>query len=165
MDLSLSIKNLFGFINWSGSTEEFIKVGRLDSITLAQLADGDFPQEDTTRTIGSFSTPLPVTINLGAAYRMTEDLTITGEWKQGLDERFGNTFTPQIGVGAEYFVTDIFPIRGGITFGGRIGSLYSIGAGLNFSNFALDGAFAMTRGIIPMSSNGFIGALSFRVKM
>ena len=164
MDLSLSVKNLFGFINWSGSTEEFIKVGQLDSITLAQLADGDFPQQDTTQIIGDFSTPLPVTINLGAAYRMNESLTLTAEWKQGLDERFGNTFIPQIGVGAEYYITDIFPVRGGLTFGGRIGSLYSLGTGLNFSGFALDGAIAFTRGLM-MGSNGFVGSLSFRVKM
>lgn len=165
LDLSFSIKNLFASIHWSGKTEEFMTIGHLDSLSLGDLVDGNYPKEDTTRSIGDFSTPLPITMNFGAAFRFSDQLTVTGDWKQGLNESFGNTLVPQIGVGVEYLPLDYLPLRAGITFGGRVGSLYSIGAGLKYESFCFDGAFGMSRGILPTSSTGFIGSFSFRIKM
>ncbi len=162
LDLSLSFKNLFGSINWSNKAEVFYQVGKIDSVSLDKLFKGDYPKADTSYAISGFSTGLPVYMNLGAAFHLNPDLTLTANWKQGLNEAFGNNYTPRIGIGVEYFVTEIIPIRGGFTVGGNVGTLFTLGSGLRFSGFHLDGAFGMSRGMLPKQSTGFIGSLSFR---
>ena len=163
LDLSLSIKNLLGTIGWKNDAKVYRQFGKIDSLNLSQLINGDYPKTDTSYVIDGFSTPLPVYMNLGAAFHLSKKLTFTANWRQGFNTAFGNTYTPMVGSGVEYFVTGVIPLRGGITVGGNAGTLITLGSGLHFGGFHFDASFGMSRGMLPRQSTGLIGALSFRV--
>ena len=163
---SLSFTNLFASIKWSDNTEKTVLIER-DSTKLSDLFDDKKEDtsvsEDTTYSIGSFSTSLPVDMRLSVSYNMRKDLTLIAEWEQGLNEQFGNSLTPRIGVGAEYFIWNWLPFRIGIAAGGKEGFLFGLGFGLHFSNFALDYSYAMSDGLWPTYATGIFSALSMKI--
>jgi hypothetical protein len=165
MDISLNLRNLVSHMQWSGNPEEYLQIGRLDSVTLGDLADGRYDKIDTTRSTAAFSTALPRSLLAGAAWRIGDAWTLSADYHQGLDESFGNTYTPRLGVGAEYRPLAWLPLRAGLTAGGNVGTLFTLGGGLRAAWFHFDAAFGMTRGIWPTQSTGFVGAWSLRIRM
>jgi len=164
-DISWSFSNLFASIDWS--TNGLVTYQTLyDSLGTSDLfngKDGDNHfEDDSTMRIGAFSTPLPSIMRLGVAYSLRENLVLTAEYRQGLDSYFGNTTSPQLGMGVEYIINNMFPLRTGITFGGKYGYLFGLGTGFHRDIFHFDISTAFSRAVWPSASTGFFTSLSFK---
>ena len=163
-----SFENLFGSIYWKQNTETHMIIER-DSVLFDDLFDEDAEDtsisEDTTYARGAFSTRLPVKMRLGASYQWTKELVLTMDWHQGFDSYFGNTSTPQVGIGAEYFALSWLPLRMGMSVGGSHGFLFGIGFGLHAANFQFDYSYGMNKGMWPSYSRGLYHAFGFKVTL
>jgi hypothetical protein len=161
---SVLVENLFASIDWDTNTELF-ESSQKDSVYFYNDDGVDRSSEtDTTMATGSFSTPLPVNLVIGAHYQLLDNLTLMAQWKQGLSKNFGNVFTPQIGVGAEYRPISWVPLRSGLTLGGRDAFILALGGGLDFDLFEFNLAYAMREAVWPTSSNGAYLAFDFKFK-
>ncbi len=164
-DFSLSVNNLFASINWNTNTMLSYQ-NFSDSLETTDLFNGNDSgnnvQEDSIVHIDNFSTPLPSVMRLGAAYHLLDNLVITAEYRQGLDSYFGNTTTPRLGAGVQYIIGEIFPLRAGVSFGGKYGYLFGLGTGLYSSVFHFDISTAFSRAAWPSSTTGLYTALSFK---
>jgi len=163
---SLLLENVVGFINWDGNPE--LVIGSFsDSTYLDNSKKNDEKdrsvETDTTKSTKAFSTRLPANLYIGAHYQLLENLALTAQYKQGLSESFGNTFTPQIGVGAEYRPVPIVPLRMGMTVGGRNTFLLGLGTGLDLGGFQFNLSVAMREGLWPTHSNGVFFAWDFKI--
>jgi len=163
---SWGFENLFGSIYWNQNTETQLLVEK-DSVLFDDLIDEDAEDTsisiDTSYTRGAFSTRLPVKMRLGASYQWTKELVLTMDWHQGFDSYFGNTSTPQVGIGAEYFALSWLPLRMGMSVGGSHGFLFGIGFGLHTSGFQFDYSYGMNKGMWPSYSRGLYHAFGFKV--
>lgn len=163
-----SFENLIGNIYWKQNTETLVFIER-DSVLIDDLLDEDAEDtsfsQDTTYSRGAFTTRLPTKMRIGASYQWNRELTLTMDWHQGFDSYFGNTSTPQIGVGAEYFALSWLPLRMGMSFGGAHGFLFGIGLGLHSSGFQFDYSYGMNRGMWPSYSRGMYHAFGFKVTL
>ncbi len=165
-DISWSVSNLFASINWS--TNGIVTYATIrDSLEASDLLNDEeseyYFQEDSTMRIGAFSTPLPSIMRLGAAYTLLDNLVLTAEYRQGLDNYFGNTTTPQLGVGAQYILNNMFPLRAGVTFGGKYGYLFGLGTGFHRDIFHFDISTDFSRAMWPSASTGFFTSFSFKL--
>ncbi len=161
---TLLLENLFASISWDVNTVEIdYAVSVPISFSGSSNDESDFSVDpDTTRKINSFSTPLPVNLIIGAHYQLLDKLTLTAQWKQGLSKDFGNVFTPQVGVGAEFRPLPWLPLRSGITVGGRDAFLLALGAGIDVDVFQFNLAYAMREALWPTFSNGAYFAFDFK---
>ncbi len=160
---SISMENVFGSISWSGKNERIIFNSRDTAIANDDI-DRSF-EEDTTVTVGSFSTRLPQTLYFSAAYSFSDEWQFYGQWRQGLDTRFNNTPTPGISLGANYAVLDWLDLRSGFTFFGRENFLWGMGAGFHSEVFEFDLSWAMRQALWPSFSNGFFFGHSFKIHL
>jgi len=161
-NFSILLENLFGSINWNKKTEIF-EFQKYDSVFVYNDDGVDRSSEtDTTKATGSFSTPLPVNLLIGAHYQLLKNLALTAQWKQGLSKDFGNVFTPQVGVGAEFRPIPWLPLRSGLTVGGRDGFLFALGGGIDVNVFEFNLAYAMREALWPTYSNGAYFAFDFK---
>ncbi len=95
-----------------------------------------------------FSTPLPTTIRLGAAVKVTElpvvrgivfgDLTVACDLDQVLSATPGNPDGTRFSMGMEWSPFGFLPIRSGYGWGGPDHTNFALGFGLHFGFFALD---------------------------
>ena len=161
---SVLLENLFASIDWDVNTA-VVEFSSTDSVYILNDDGVDRSSEiDTTIEGGSFSTSLPVNLILGAHYQLLDNLTLTAQWKQGLSKDFGNVFTPQVGVGAEYRPIPWVPLRSGLTIGGRDGFLLALGAGVDLDLFEFNLAYAMREALWPTYSNGAYFAFDFKFR-
>ncbi|KAA3614100.1 MAG: hypothetical protein D8M58_18065 [Calditrichaeota bacterium] len=158
---SVMLENIFASIDWDVNTA-VIQFSASDSILFDDDNVDRSTETDTTRDVGSFSTSLPVNLIFGAHYQLIDELDLTAQWKQGLSKDFGNVFTPQLGVGAEYRPIPWLPLRSGLTVGGRDGFLFALGGGLDFDVFEFNLAYAMREALWPTYSNGAYFAFDFK---
>jgi len=137
---SMAAQNLFASINWSSGTE-LIEVLQKDSLSIDDLMDDKTSDTeisiDTSYSTAAFTTKLPVSLTIGAAYQIRPDLMLTADWRQGLNHAFGNSTTPRVGVGAEYRYWKWLPVRAGFAIGGGQHFLIGLGFGLNSVKFKL----------------------------
>ena len=162
---SVLLENLFASIKWDVNTE-IVEFSDIDSVFILNDDGVDRSTEiDTTRKTGSFSTSLPVNLILGAHYQLFENLALIAQWKQGLSKDFGNKFTPQVGVGAEYRPVSWLPLRSGLTVGGRDGFLFTLGGGVDLGAFEFNLAYAMREALWPTFSNGVYFAFDFKFRL
>lgn len=161
---SMALENLFAAINWNTNTAE-VNLFKSDSVYFFKEDDGVDRSVETDTTIerGSFSTSLPLNLYMGASYQLMEELVLTAQWKQGLTEDFGNSVTPQVGVGAEYRPLRWLPLRSGMTVGGRNQFLLGLGTGVDFPGFEFNISYAMREALWPTYSNGAYAAFDFKV--
>ena len=98
--------------------------------------DGDI---DFHKKIGedSFSRSLPAVLRVGLAHELMNRMTVVGNYDQAFSEGFGLSTTPRLSAGVEYRLVNWFPMRFGLSAGGRWSSSSAIG-------FAL-GPFTMSR--------------------
>jgi hypothetical protein len=98
--------------------------------------DGD---KDFHKKIGEedFSRSLPAMLRVGVAHELMERMTVVGNYDQAFSEGFGLSTTPRLSGGVEYRMVDWFPLRFGLSVGGRWSSSSALG-------FAL-GPFTMSR--------------------
>jgi hypothetical protein len=162
-NFSILLENLFGSITWDEGTEIY-QFQNYDSVFIHNDDGVDrFFETDTTRKTGSFKTTLPVNLTIGAHYQMDKKLTLTAQWKQGLSRDFGNVFTPQVGVGAEFRPIPWLPLRSGLTVGGRDAFLFALGTGVDLGVFDFNLAYAMREALWPTYSNGAYFAFDFKL--
>ncbi len=161
--LSLSFSNLFASISWDGNPQT-VNYARIDSTYMFAETGQDTSYVTEKRTKGkAFSTQLPAIMRVGARLRLLHSLTLTAEWQQGLNQSFGNSTVPRIGVGAEYKPLKWLPLRSGIAVGGRDTFLFGLGGGLHFSFVEMDFSYAMRRALLPTYSDGFYTAFSLKL--
>jgi hypothetical protein len=164
---SMAAQNLFAKINWSSGVE-YLEVLQKDSLSINDLNNKKNDTKisiDTSYSAAAFSTSLPATLTLGAAYQIRPDLMLTADWRQGLNHAFGNSTTPRLGVGAEYRYWKWLPVRAGFAMGGGQNFLIGLGFGLNFRFFDLDYSYAMKNALWPTYSEGLFTALSIKFKL
>ncbi len=160
--VSLSFSNLFAKINWDGNPQT-VNYSRVDSTYIFANTGQDTSYVSEIRTAGkAFSTSLPSVMRAGLRLRLLHNLTLTADWRQGLNTNFGNYTTPRVGVGAEYKVLKWLPLRSGFAVGGRDKFLLGLGGGLHFSFMELDFSYAMRRAVVPVYSDGFYTAFSIK---
>ena len=146
---SLSFNNILGGIKWHKDNKHIILTSKFDSLSLSELEDDDLPKMERDTTSQSFYTYLPTYIDLGASYRYNSMFLFTFEYEQGLRKTLGSTYVPRFGFGTEINYFKVFPVRGGISLGGKYG--FSMGTG-----FSLDlDAFVWDFGIA--NHGGFFG--------
>ncbi len=132
---SLAIKNLFGNINWTEATEEhYVKVEAFD-MTINSWNDS--VTVDSTYDIPEYSQKIPVEIHLGASYKLGS-VTIYSDYVQGFERSLFTSAKPKISVGAEYYPLSWLPLRAGFGFGGDERAHFSMGTGIDFTNFKFD---------------------------
>jgi len=157
---SAGIRNLVSTISWSRDAEEKIYTYRVESLT-AETADADSTvvSDETTRDIGSFSTSLAPQLNFGAAHEIGKFL-VASDLKFGLRDIAGVSTTPEISLGTECHYINFMPIRAGIGLGGINGTSLGLGAGLRFSAFSFDFAWASSGTMTPSMGKGASLAIS-----
>lgn len=164
-NFSLLLENVIGSINWNGNTE-IMRIIKYDSTFVTNANDDGVDRSvelDTTNSTKAFSTRLPANLYLGVHYQLLKNLALTAQYKQGLSEDFGNTFTPQIGTGAEYRPVHWLPVRMGATVGGRNTFLLGLGTGVDLGTFQFNLSYAMREGLWPTYNNGVYLAWDFKI--
>ena len=166
LDFSWSFSNMGASINWTSGAQKF-KLYQADSLSIADMnSNSESPTEisiDTSFTTGSFSTPLPAVMRMGAVYRMSPKWKISADYHQGLNRAFGNSLRMRFGVGSEYYALSWLPLRAGFALGGREGSQLGMGFGLHLPILQLDYSFAMKGALWPTYAKGVFSALSIKL--
>ena len=133
---SLGFLNLLDTFSWSSSPRQdslFVRASDLritrfaneDSRSIEDVLDnGDIDgdgETDFNKLISedSFSRSLPAMMRLGVAYEAMPKLTVVGNWDQAFSSGFGVDATPRLAGGVEYRLVDWFPMRFGLSLGGR----------------------------------------------
>jgi hypothetical protein len=146
--------NFLSGIKWTGETEEHRYTFAFDTLTAVNMdEDSLFTSTDTTVAIGSFSSSLPAVIKVGLA-KTRGSLLWAVDWEQGFRKAAGSSTTPRISTGAEYRLLDFLPIRAGFGLGGKQGTTFAGGFGIQASIFHVDIAAANYNAVIGSSGKG-----------
>ncbi len=119
--------------------------------------DGDV---DFHKQIGddSFSRSLPAVLRVGVAHEVSPQLTLVGNYDQAFTEGFGMSTTPRLASGVEYRLSPWFPVRAGLSVGGRRGN--SSAVGLALGPFHMSGMQLRLFDLALVSRGGFFPGLS-----
>ena len=115
----------------------------------------DFNQQDSLKNAfkgekhdtTSFKTSLPTALHIGGALQVDKapfvsyfpgQLLIAADFNVGFNNEPGNTTIPRFSLGAEYRPVNAFPIRTGISIGGRERFEWAFGFGFNTPVWDLD---------------------------
>ena len=158
LTFGIALRNLFGGIRWKKKTYEARYTMTADSFNPVSVeqdtTDGDaiYSHSDSSYSIGSYKTKLPVCLSIGAAYRyepsrrllklFAKDLTCAVDLEKGFSDGLGISRKTRLSFGLEQgFLWGILPLRYGIAMGGDDGFLSSLGLGLNFPGIKWDVGF------------------------
>jgi len=166
LTVGLTIRNWFSSVKW----DEEVKLQQYgvntDSLTVEAIdkssADSLIDDYDRERDGKSFSKRLPAELRVGGAYH-TGKVLLTADYVQGLSNRPGVSTTPQLALGAEYWLIHFFPVRAGFAVGGREGLSTRVGFGLHFGNFEMSLAAGSWGAVLPRSAGGLGFAFSIQV--
>jgi hypothetical protein len=149
-----TIFNFLSGISWNKDTEEHRYTFDFDTVTLANMSnDSLFTSTDTTFAIGSFTSHLPANIKVGLA-KTSGKLLWAVDWEQGFKKAAGSSATPRVSTGGEYRLSSFLPLRAGFALGGKQGTTYAGGFGIDVSMFHLDLAVANYNAIAGSSGKG-----------
>jgi Family of unknown function (DUF5723) len=136
-----------GKVTWDQNTKAIVGTGHFEISDITQQDSvknafkGD--KHDTT----SFKSSLPTALHIGASLQLDKaafigyfpgQLLLAADLHFGFNEEPGNTKTPRFALGAEYRPVNAFPIRTGISIGGRERFQWSLGIGINTPVWDLD---------------------------
>lgn len=138
--------------------------GRIDTVLENEVdaaiwENGD-PVFHTKRDIGSFSRSLPAMLRLGVEHKPFPRLTVAANYDQAFSSGFGIDSTPRVSLGAEYRLVDWFPLRFGLSAGGRGGRSSAFGFALGpvtikrFQMVFFEFSLSNRGGFFPGSSQG-----------
>ena len=145
--------------------------GRLDTVLENEVDEAIWDSGDpvfhTERDIGSFSRSLPAMLRLGVAHKLIPSLTVAANYDQAFSSGMGIDSTPRISLATEYRLVDWFPLRFGLSGGGRAGRSSAIG--ISFGPFTVERfqmelmeiSLSNRGGFFPGSSQGFGVSLNF----
>ncbi len=171
---SVGFLNLLDTFSWSTDSRQdslFVQANNLritrfadeDSRSIEDVLDnGDVDGDgdtDFNKLISedSFSRSLPAMMRLGIAYQVQPKLTVVGNWDQAFSSGFGIETTPRLAGGVEYRLVDWFPMRFGLSLGGR-SSGSSIG--FAFGPFVLPGVQATLMETALVTRGGFFPGIA-----
>lgn len=166
--VSLSFLNIGGKIKYSTNTKRLISSSYSVTTIYASMdkSSQNFHEStDTTVTIAPFNVDVPAYMRLGLAYYFKKNLIFTSEWKQGLNNAFGNSTKPRFGVGVEYKPLWWLPLRSGISVGGNTNFLMGVGMGLDFKYLSLDFSYAMKNALWPTHSEGLFLGMNLMIRI
>jgi|SRR5690554_424534 len=149
LTVGLSIDNVGGFIHWTGQTERRTYTAAADSVYIIDLDEDFFESEELVEETGSFTTGLPIITRLAAIYHLY-DFNISVDWKQGYVNTVLTDKTPEISMGAEYYIKPQIPVR--IGFSPGLGSdrySFSYGSGWFAKNYDLEIGLKTIGSLIP----------------
>jgi hypothetical protein len=152
MAASVSINNLFGYVNWGINEAEKVEYSLFTEIFSEDFSDIDSVmdaavQTDTSYSVGNFKSNYPTYLLLGFQYDVLENLSLYSTLKQYFSEELAATRIPKISVGAEYKILSFLPIRLGFACGGIESFQWGFGTGLNFRSYVLDIGFSQIGGM------------------
>lgn len=152
--------------------------GQIDTLFRADVSDsatwedGD-PVFRKEQEIDSFGKSLPAMIRLGVSHKPMPRLTVAANFDQAFTSGFGISNTPRISLGGEYRLVDWFPLRFGLSGGGRAGQSSALGFAFGpftykrFRVVLMETAAVNRGGFFPGVAQGFgysINFLRMRVK-
>lgn len=165
LDFSLSFSNIGASITWSNG--ERLVAYSSDSLSFKEMQDDErestATELDTSYDIASFRTPLPAFMRMGAVYRLSPQWKVSADYHQGLNKAFGNSLTPRVGIGTEYYATNWLPLRAGIALGGNDGSQIGLGFGVHLYFVKLNYSYAMKGALWPTYSKGVLNAIDLKI--
>ena len=115
----------------------------------------------------AFNTNLPAMLRLGGTYDVFHNLRINGQYDQAFSSGFGISSTPRVALGTEYSIVQWFPMRVGLSAGGRVGNSSAFGFGIGpFSLGSMklrifDLALVNRGGFLPAGTQGMALSLGF----
>jgi hypothetical protein len=139
--ISLALMNFLDHMSWNIKTQQdsvFVQARRLRALSFTGKSGFnkifDNPVDENgekvfreEQDIESFSLSLPAMIRLGVAHKVMPRLTVSGNYDQAFSSGFGISSTPRVAAGLEYRLVDWFPLRFGLSGGGRAGMSSAIG--------------------------------------
>ena len=160
-----------GKVTWTQNTKVITENG--------SFSISDYQQQDSlknafkgqTRDTASFKTSLPTALHIGGAFQVDKaafvsyfpgQLLVAADLNVGFNNEPGNSTLPRFSIGTEYRPFGAFPIRTGISIGGREGFYWSAGIGLNTPIWDLDLA---TESISLLTNPNSFRAASFTLGM
>ncbi len=146
--------NLYSHIRWDRETKEHRYSFAFDTLTLAMM-DGDslITSEDTTVAISPFTSQLPSLIRVGLAHTAGRLLWAV-DWEQGFKRGAGTSANPRVSAGCEYRLVGFLPLRAGMAVGGKAGTTYAAGLGLDFAGVYFDLGAANYNAVSAASGKG-----------
>ncbi|MEZ5359130.1 MAG: DUF5723 family protein [Candidatus Zixiibacteriota bacterium] len=152
--VGVTVHNFMSNITWSEQTEEHRYSFEFDTLNVGNMDNDDIiTSTDTTVAIENFETSLPSKIRVGLA-KTTGSLLWAFDWEQGFKKAAGSSSNPRVSAGAEYRLLSFFPLRAGFGLGGKRGTTYSGGFGIDMSLVYLDFAVANFNAISGSSGKG-----------
>lgn len=139
--------------------------GRIDTLLEHEVDDaaiwddGD-PVFHIERDIGSFSRSLPAMLRLGIAHKPLPRLTVAANYDQAFSSGLGISNTPRVSLATEYRLVNWFPVRFGLSAGGRGGRSSAFGMAIGpftvkrFQVVFAELSFVNRGGFFPGSSQG-----------
>ena len=164
--VGLTALNVVSGISWNNNPERVLWIIDQDSLQgFETIDDSVLVQVDTTEAIGSFTTRLPVVLDLAVAWQPNEKLMATAEFEQGVNNSMSGTTRTRFAMGVEYFPTPIFPLRAGLSFGGKLGPSLALGTGINLSTWFIDLAFVNHGQVLPGDFKGLSFSVTTRLRL
>ncbi len=149
-----AIYNFASALRWNKETEEHHYQFAFDTLTAVNMDnDSLITTVDTVIAVDPFTTDLPSSIRVGLA-KTRGALLWAVDWEQGFKLAAGSSPTPRVSTGLEYRLLSILPIRAGFGLGGKQGTTYAAGIGLNFSPVDLDVGVANYNAVMGSSGKG-----------
>jgi len=155
---ALSLRDLFGHVNWKDGNKRTTARVRLRESTLRGLKNGEelVETKHETEQIGAFRTSIPPVMTAGVS-RAVGRFCLVADCTQGFGESSLTTRTPRLSVGTEARLLPAFRGRAGISFGGRDGRSLALGMGLTPGPIRMDLSISARGGLVPLMGRG-IGA-------
>lgn len=164
--LSLGIKNILNYINWNSEPKSFIYTFTLDSLTAEKVQQSDidsvFVDSKQTVEIDPFTTSLSPELRLGIAHSSNR-FAFAVDLTQGIRRVAGVSTNPRAAIGTELRLLHFFPVRAGLSIGGKHGFSSSAGFGLDFSVFSWDFAVSSRGGLFSGRGIGAAFGWMFRL--
>lgn len=145
--VSAGLLNLFDVFSWSiGARQDSLFV-TADDLRITRVVDPDVENiEDVLDNEdvdgdgdadfhkqlddASFSRSLPAVLRVGVAHEFSPRLTLAGNYDQAFTTGFGLSTTPRLAGGVEYRLVPWFPVRFGLSVGGRRSNSSAVGFAL-----------------------------------
>jgi hypothetical protein len=106
-------------------------------------------------------------LRLGVAHSPFPRLTVAANYDQAFSSGFGISTTPRVSLGGEYRLVNWFPLRFGLSGGGRAGRSSALGFAFGpfsvkrFSMLLLETSAVNRGGFFPGTSQGFGYSINF----
>jgi len=169
---SAALVNFFDFTSWSIEpkqhkvfvTADNLRVSRFTGRgDIEEVLDNPRDEEgevilDEEIPIKSFQKSLPAMLRIGGAHQLQPKLLVAGNYDQAFSSGFGISPVPRISAGMEYTLVDWFPMRFGLSAGGRGGMSSAIG--FAFGPFAMGRASLTLLEFASANRGGFLPGLA-----